>query len=54
MSGEGRLKMSFGVDDSNVEENETEGSDGVKEEINKLVEMAATPEGLVNIRVKSD
>ena len=46
--------MSFGVDDSNVEENENEGSDGVKEEIKKLVEMAATPEGLVNMRVKLD
>ena len=54
MSGEGRLKISFGVDDCNVGGNENEGSDSVKEEIKKLVEMAAILEGLVNMRVKLD
>ena len=52
--GKGRLKMSFSVDDCNVDQEETEKSDIIKEEIKNLVEMAATSEGLVNMRVKSD
>ena len=54
VSAEGRLKMSFGMDECNVDEGTTESVENVKEEMKKLVEMAATAEGLVNMRVNLD
>ena len=54
VSAEGRLKMSFGIDECNVDIATTENVDSVKEKIKKLIEMAATAEGLVNMRVKLD
>ena len=44
--------MSFDIDDSREDEVDTDNHDTVKEEIHKLIEMAATSEGLVNMRVK--
>ena len=54
VSGEGRLKMSFCEDSYRVNEEETGNPDTVKEKIHKLIQMAATSEGLVNMRVKLD
>ena len=46
--------MSFGVDDCNDTEEETNNSDTIEEQMKNIVELAATSEGLVNMRVNLD
>ena len=54
VTGEKRLQMSFGGNEDRVHSETTDDHETVKNDIYQLIQQAATCEGLVNMRVKSE